>query len=58
MSDPRTKAKESKQYHQTKGFENQPDPHHVDLDIIKKDAKNLETLDEKNKEEHKQKDIK
>lgn len=55
MSDPRTKAKESKQYHQTKGFENQPD---VDLDIIKKDAKNLETLDEKNKEEHKQKDIK
>ena len=44
MSDPRTKAKESKQYHQTKGFENQPDPHHVDMDIIKKDVEKLETL--------------
>lgn len=41
MSDPSKKAKESKQYHPTKGYENQPDPHHINMNIIKKGAEKL-----------------
>lgn len=44
MSDPRTKVKESKQYHPTKSSENQADPHNAIMDVIKKGAQKFETL--------------